>query len=538
MLANYDEQRINCEIKEKGFFSEYLPPAFSLNNTFDPYNFELTKNLDLVEPLRFNMSRFSEDGKRRLIYVPEFSSYISTVKYMIQEGLIKDLINESYDERSFSPLVRENGTLVRHENIYRFFLGSDINTDELGLEEQMSTYIPNIVDKIKRAKGAKGILYLDIANFYSSIYTHLLPSIKLGYEEAEAQFKAKRSGNKDAVSEDYLKYYELDQKIRDMNAARTNGILPGNIISQFLAESLLAQVDKELESEGLKFVRYVDDYEFFVYDESALPVIQNKVSSVMGKYFLSLNNEKTKYTKFPYYVVENLEKILSKYSEAKPDLTDMMNVFDTFFALEESGTKGAIRYLIKSINENFKVPDEELFETYLFNVLVNDSRSLIKVCQLLIERRKMLRFTNAELGLIKELIKKNNERNNHLEVVWLLYLWKQISNEWLSEKLLREVATSDNELAKIILIEEYEFEISRETTETKILDEIINSADSWLLLYQLYFHNYITKEQSKARSKISKNLSFYSKLKRNQFSFYHKVNYDNKYDLVQEDVFL
>jgi len=91
-----------------------------------------------------------------------------------------------------------------------------------------------------------------------------------------------------------------------MNVGRTNGLLPGILISQFLAESLLSRVDKELKNCGLNFVRYVDDYEIFIYDENQINRIHNSVVSTLKKFFLVLNNEKTKYTKFPFYVVENL----------------------------------------------------------------------------------------------------------------------------------------------------------------------------------------------------------------------------------------
>ena len=72
-----------------GFFSEYLPPVFSMRNRFDPCSISLSSSADLVPPMSFNMSRFSEDGKRRTIYIPEFSSYLATVKFMKEKDIIK-----------------------------------------------------------------------------------------------------------------------------------------------------------------------------------------------------------------------------------------------------------------------------------------------------------------------------------------------------------------------------------------------------------------------------------------------------------------
>lgn len=152
---------ITNDFIKDGFFSEYLPPVFSIHNSFDPCSISLSSTADLVAPLSFNMSRFMEDGKRRTIYIPEFSSYVATVKYMKDKNLIQDIINLSQDSNSFSPLVQVNGELTRHERLYNF----GITIDEADQEAFKSTYIPNVVEKICRAKGAKGILSLDISNF-------------------------------------------------------------------------------------------------------------------------------------------------------------------------------------------------------------------------------------------------------------------------------------------------------------------------------------------------------------------------------------
>ena len=95
---------------------------------------------------------------------------------------------------------------------------------------------------------------MDIANFYPSIYTHLIPCIKLGYEEAEKQYKITKANNADPnIKEEYSQYVHLDELIRNMNIGRTNGILPGTLISQFIAEAVLCRIDSELEQLGVKF---------------------------------------------------------------------------------------------------------------------------------------------------------------------------------------------------------------------------------------------------------------------------------------------
>lgn len=509
---NYEE--VTTVFIMNGFFSEYLPPAFSINGDFDPCNVALSAQPDFIDPLSFTMSRFSDDKKRRTIFLPEFASYLAAAKFMRDKNLIKDLIQISNDPHSFSPIIQINGTVTRHEQVYSY----RITTDEVDQEAFRSAYISNIVDKVNRAKGAKAILYLDISNFYQSIYTHLIPSIKLGYEDAERMYKLQKADNTDpCISEDYRTYVQLDQHIRNMNAARTNGLLPGTLISQFVAEALLSRVDKEIENAGIQFVRYVDDYEVFLFQESEIERTKNIIESILNKYFLSLNQEKTKLVPFPFYVVENLEKIYQRYKESEQDDADLMKLFNDFFTLEQNGTKGAIRFLIKSIDDSFRTQDNELFSSYLFNVLANDGRSLIKVCQLLIQRKTEFQWGERELLLLDRLLEQYITSNNHLETIWLLYLRKKMSSRQLPAKLSHSIANSDNDLAKIILLEEY----GRKLSDT-IIQEIIRSTTTWVLAYQLFFSDYIDKTEFSKLSKIKKNLAFYSTLKRNKFSFYQK----------------
>lgn len=511
-MSRINYETITNDFINDGFFSEYLPPPFTIRNDFDPCSIDISGQAELVSPLMFTMSRFSGDGKRRAIYIPEFSSYLSTVKFMREKDLVKDIISISRNGHSFSPLVQINGNLTRHERVYNF----DITVNEADQESFRSIYIPNIVKKINLARGACGILSLDISNFYASVYTHLIPCIRLGYENAEMQYKAQKANNADpCITEDYRTYVKLDELIRNMNIARTNGLLPGTLVSQFIAEALLSRIDNEIQEQGIQFVRYVDDYEVFIFDANKIDETQNIITAVLNKYSLTLNNEKTKYAAFPYYVVENLEDIFVKYLGERPSDADMMKLFNTYFILENEGTKGAIRFLIKSINDSFIPSNNNLLASYLFNVLVNDSRSLVKVCELLIERKSDITISATDLLLIENLLNKHLQAGNHLEAVWLLYLRRRITNKKISAKVLHAVACSDNDLAKMIVIEECKSNISE-----KIKNEIIGSASSWLLCYQLFYNDWIRKDQFLQLSHITKNAAFYATLKRNHFSFY------------------
>lgn len=495
-----------------GFFSEYLPEEFSLENPNGKSLLEIwesdrvSENSINIEPLSFNMSRFDKNSRRRTIYLPEITSYIKLVVYIKENNLLEELIEIAKDEHSFSPILKNGNEFSKFEQIYNIEFDKE-------LSNMGSNYICNIIDKIKQSKGAKGILYLDIANFYLSIYTHLFPVLKVGYENAQQMFLT--GGN----DEEYLIYKRLDELVRQLNGKRTNGILPGLLLSRIISEALLSCIDKEIENKGINFARYVDDYEIFIYDENDIDKIENTISDILRKYFLMLNSQKTRYEKFPYYVVDNLDKILCNYIEDKLKPEELMELFNQFFKMENEH-KGIIRYLLKSIsavNEQINYEDKELFKSYLIDILVNNARSLIKVCEIFIKNKDELDFNKIDQEIINNILLKNIESNNHLEVIWLVYLIIKIFGNEINLDIVEKIFKSDNDLAKIIILSE---------CEKKHIEEYIGFINkdsmSWILGYQLYYLNYITINDLCNFIKISKQKGFYKCLKEEMFSFYKK----------------
>lgn len=181
MARNYSE--IQKQIALTGFFSEYLPPCFYLNPSV--LNHTPPQKCDLIPPYSFSMSRFNGNEARRTIFIPEIGSYIVAYMYMKENDIIKELIEFSESQHySFSPILGQDDSIVRHEEVYDFPDQSpfDIN----------SNYIENVGKKIILASGAKKILKLDISNCFLSFYMHMIPSIVLGIKQTEEEYESKR----------------------------------------------------------------------------------------------------------------------------------------------------------------------------------------------------------------------------------------------------------------------------------------------------------------------------------------------------------
>lgn len=153
-------------------------------------------------------------------------------------------------------------------------------------------------------------------------------------------------------------------------------------------------------------------------------------------------------------------------------------------------------------------------------MLVNDDRSLIKICEFIIHEKYKLAFSESDIALIDKLIMRHINYNHHLEVIWLLYLRISLNKFNVEDEIIKVIIKSDNDLAKIIIIEEYS-DIIKDHTE--ILMEIINNASSWILCYVLFFNNHINLSEFSKKTGINANCAFYNQLKKSKISIYKKI---------------
>lgn len=144
-------------------------------------------------------------------------------------------------------------------------------------------------ESIKLSLEFKHILKLDISNFYSSIYTHIIPWAL--HDESVAK-KDRRDNN--------LLGNKIDKKYQYMNYGETVSIPQGNIVSDFMAEFLLRYIDSllivALEKKDIKYkiLRYRDDYRIFTQNKEDEQIIKKELVTILGRHKLSINESKTK----------------------------------------------------------------------------------------------------------------------------------------------------------------------------------------------------------------------------------------------------
>ena len=150
----------------------------------------------------------------------------------------------------------------------------------------------------------------DIADCYSSIYTHTIAWALHGKKEAKA------NPNCNKMLGNLIDYY-----IRNMNLGQTNGIPQGSVLMDFIAEMVLCYADNLLaESLHKKFspsgknnyriLRYRDDYRIFSQNQQIGEEIVKCLSETLMHLGLKLNPTKTKFTN---KLINNVQKPEKRY---------------------------------------------------------------------------------------------------------------------------------------------------------------------------------------------------------------------------------
>lgn len=129
----------------------------------------------------------------------------------------------------------------------------------------------------------------DITNCYGAIYTHTIAWALIGKDKA----KEKRQsigllGN------------TIDHYLQGMQYGQTNGIPQGSVLSDFIAEIVLAYADKELSKKlnavgitNYHIVRYRDDYRVFCNSKEDIERITFFLQDVLSELNFQLNAKKT-----------------------------------------------------------------------------------------------------------------------------------------------------------------------------------------------------------------------------------------------------
>ncbi|RGB77950.1 hypothetical protein [Anaerococcus nagyae] len=232
-----------------------------------------------------------------------------------------------------------------------------------------------------------------------------------------------------------------------------------------------------------------------MYDDNHHEIV-NIFINVLRKYNLNLNFEKIELEDFPYYAVKNFDRVIEAYRNSKLEDYDLIKLFNDFFEMEKAGTRGAIRYLLKSIQkDSLRYNNEQLFNSYLFTIMANDPRSVTKACSLIIKNNNLAKLNNDQVSLINNMLINNLKKNYDLEVIWLLYVLIETDNIKEDSEIIDPILRSENELAITMVLRK---------DLNNSFNEISDKYKPWILNYELYAHGYLSLKELEFKLPLKK----------------------------------
>jgi hypothetical protein len=164
------------------------------------------------------------------------------------------------------------------------------DTDKSHLSASVISWWEDVEQKsIELALSYRYMFVTDISNFYNTIYTHTIAWALMGKD------KAKENRNNHGLLGNVI-----DDYIRWMQYGQTNGIPQGSVLSDFIAEIILAYADNllgnKLETEGITnyyIIRFRDDYRVFCNSKEDIEHIAFFLQEILAELNFQLNVKKT-----------------------------------------------------------------------------------------------------------------------------------------------------------------------------------------------------------------------------------------------------
>lgn len=324
-------------------------------------------------------------------------------------------------------------------------------------------------------------LYLDLSNFYHTLYTHSIPWMITGKAEAK---KDRKNGFANT----------LDKLITSCQYDETHGIPTGNLLSRIIAELYMCYFDKRMENNNFIYTRYVDDVVFPFTLEAEKEDFLKEFSLICRENNLLVNDNKTRVDNFPFInkssksnIFSFFENLTLKNSDEKW-IKEISNFIDYCINEESLGNKGAIKSIfpvIKNTFKNKKISSAKLNNIFSKKDIITDFNIFEKILDLSL---KDSRLTNKFLTFFENMSSLGFSSISASEIVKKYF---SVNSSSIGRKIDYYHKNHFNQELYQILLYAVEFEIDNLLTQEELLKLITSNTDdfSLVLVTILYLKN-------------------------------------------------
>lgn len=444
-----------CFLKQESYCSVELPKYFN----FQPLLDALSKNgnignIPLKDAKKLNDINYkflsNKDGK-----------YSWRPIQLINPVIYVNLVNKITKEENWNLIVDRFKKLQENENI-RCYSIPTVSTDCTKSNKALN--IQNWWQQIEQQSLELSLDYsclmnTDIADCYSSIYTHTIPWALHGEKIIKNDFLFPSNPKKKYLGND------IDITIQSMQFSQTNGIPQGSLLMDFIAEIILAYSDAKLSFKiknykrinhlgDFKILRYRDDYRIFASNQETLIKIAKLLTETLFELNFKLNSQKT-------FITENIVSDVIKpdklyWNEAKQGgKTLQKHLFLIHSLAEKHPNSGSLSTaLTKFLEEKiypiklFQEENSKVLVSILVDIAFKSPRTYPVITAILSKILSLELQVKTTEEILKSIENKFDRIPNvgHLQI-WLQRLTIKIDrNKNYTEKLCKKVTNNDTEL--------------------------------------------------------------------------------------------
>lgn len=278
-LSKINAEKVRSFLLSSGYFpeSQFLP-----NDFFTSKILTEVKNLKKIKGLDY---KTVDEGTPSFIFFPKSKYTIRALGIPPAENYahLCNFISDNWNKIRAHLVLEENDSIVPYT--YPLFFDnkkrSDVSINNYKVYSELD--IPRAANQFNYC------VFLDIKNFYPSIYTHTLAwCLDPKTQEKEERFNIKNWANK------------LDSLTSKLYQSRTKGLLIGPHTSDLESEILLRTIDRNLSdrtrSKNVEMAgfRFKDDYVLFSNTIESADIIRKEMQQLLNDYHLEVNENKTR----------------------------------------------------------------------------------------------------------------------------------------------------------------------------------------------------------------------------------------------------
>lgn len=346
-------------------------------------------------------------------------------------------------------------------------------------------------DEARNFLGSTHIATADISNFFPSIYTHAI----------DWAIRTKTICKKNTQSRSEWSH-QLDSRIRDLQEKESIGVAIGPGTSNLVSEIILQQIDKSLDEQGFKFVRFIDDYTCYADSKEKAQSFIYELNQHLYEYRLSLNHRKTRITDVGEFELDGWIEEVRAITLLPDDST--ITLVRKIRALENLSNKypaeSVLNFGLGTLLRNAKeFSDEQIVGiSYELGRIVWLAPATISRIVRIVSRRVVDNgdakdhFKNTLLKVIDQA----NQRREADTILWALYGIREMGYTFTEKYLIKRTEWCPLiGAAALAMFPDQSIEFLSQQMQALPLDSNTELDEHWLLRYELWRQEALTDWQ-------------------------------------------